>query len=407
MSAQRSQLDFQQSNARAVHAEDLEIMGKRASATWSAGGFKTLGEAVVDTVKHAGLAPEQVRRVIEFANTDAFLSTFNKLGSGSRYVDFGQGVLADPREVIRDLNDGGGGSVFDSGTSDYDGPPSHSKQASAKDPEAEISFYAAFHKEASTEGLPYEEPESWVWHARDKLAGEYQHLNSTLGGLEVAYQDCALGLSEQVKNAAMNGASLGQVVRAWSTVTDDPTFMKVAFQLITPRLIREGCFSDVDAVNQSIEKTGNARLVNTDHPLVTAFADYCDVLCKLSEVRQERNLAAEKLSKVNCAITKFGNDTGKLAGVVGEVLGASGRLGDAAKGYLSSKNQHALGELAGFGIKAAPVAAAAGAAKGLYDYAATSAPGMTANMYANPMSNVYKQHKAIRRAENEQNLLGG
>ncbi len=79
----------QQMHARPVAAEDLEVFGKQASARWSEGHAKNLSEAVIETVKHAHLSPQQVQRVIEFANTDAFLKEFKKEGSEHKYIDFG------------------------------------------------------------------------------------------------------------------------------------------------------------------------------------------------------------------------------------------------------------------------------------------------------------------------------
>ncbi len=123
---------LQQSHAVPKSGEELEVMGKYAASQYIGGKQKTLNDAVVGTVKHAGLSPEQVRRVIEFANTAAYLSEFNKEGSPSRYVDFAGGP-ADPGEVLRELNSGGGGTVFDRGLADYSMPMAElSKAASAR-----------------------------------------------------------------------------------------------------------------------------------------------------------------------------------------------------------------------------------------------------------------------------------
>ena len=386
-----SQIDFQQNNAKPVAAGDLEVMGKRASASWARGDFRTLGESVVESVKEAGLSPEQVRRVVEFANTDAFLEAFHKLGSGHRYVDFGHGILADPREVLRDLNDGGGGSVFDRGSNDYSREPESVKTSHACS-EAEVALHAAFTKEAG-EDIPFENPSGWVWEVREKLAGATQHLTSTLSGLEVAYADVSGNLYDQVKQAARAGVNLGEMIRAWSSVVEDPTYVKVAFQLMTPRMLREQVFADLDSINQSIDKTGSARVVNPSHPLVTGFGDYCEVLGKLAEVRQQRDREANKLAQINHAIKRFGADMDKVASVVKKVLDTANQLGEqVAKGGQGG----ALRQLAGFGIKASPYVATAGALKGGADYLASSTPVMAANSVVNPYSDVYQQRMQMR-----------
>lgn len=119
---------LQQENATPRTGQELEVLGKCAAKKYVDGTCSSLNDAVVETVKQAGLSPEQVRRVIEFANTDAYLVEFNKEGAQSRYVEF-HGGPASPAEVLRDLNDGGGGTVFDRGLSDYSLEPTMPKTA--------------------------------------------------------------------------------------------------------------------------------------------------------------------------------------------------------------------------------------------------------------------------------------
>lgn len=107
--------DAQQRQARPVSGGELEQMGKSAAERWSVGAYPSLHEAVVGTVKCARLSPEQVKRVVEFANTTAYLTEFRKEGMGHKYIDFGEGGPANPSTVLQDLNDGGGGTVFDTG----------------------------------------------------------------------------------------------------------------------------------------------------------------------------------------------------------------------------------------------------------------------------------------------------
>ena len=112
------QTALQQLKAKPVSGEHLEVLGKYAARAWDRGDYNTLNEAVVGTVRDEHLSPEQVRRVVEFCNGEAYLSEFRKEGSKHRVVHFACGP-ADPGVVLRDLNDGGGGSVVDTGDGDY------------------------------------------------------------------------------------------------------------------------------------------------------------------------------------------------------------------------------------------------------------------------------------------------
>jgi hypothetical protein len=204
MSDLPSQGLYQQLHARPVSGEHLEVLGKKASANWQSGRAETLTDAVVETVKHAGLSPEQVRRVVEFANTDAFLTEFKKEGQASKMVDFGSGGPADPSEVLKDLNDGGGGSVSDDGLGDYRMGPS-SKHASAGSVE---DLAAAF----QTEGAEYnfESPFTDALVLREKLAGALEHMTAELDGCNRIAYEAGEAVYYNVKQASLEGATLGQ-----------------------------------------------------------------------------------------------------------------------------------------------------------------------------------------------------
>lgn len=390
----QTQIDFQQHHARKIPAQALEVLGKQAAAHWSAGAAKTIGAAVAETVKHAGLSPEQVRRVVEFANTDAFLETFHKLG-GHRYVDFGQGVLADPREVIRDLNDGGGGSVFDRGTADYDQPPV--EKISAANSEAELALLAAF-RGTGTENEPTAQSSDWVWDERDKLAGQTEHLNAEFSGLELVYLDSVANLTEQVKQAALSGVALGDIVQAWSTVTDDPVFIKAAFAHVTPALLRGGVLSSAGQLGHSIEKVGSAHIVNPEHPLVQGFGSYCEILTKLAEIRQARDRAADKFAQVSYAIKRYGHDLDKAAGAVRKVIDAFGRAGRRVGGAHGD-----LGELVG---KAVPIVGGAVVGKGVYDTVGSNPHVTAVNARVNPLSKAHNDFVQNRKQQAYQNIMG-
>jgi len=277
-----AQAALQQRHARSVSGEELEAFGKKAADVWSSGKYERLTEAVVETIKQAGLSPEQVRRVVEFANTAAYLQEFNKEGS-HRVIEF-DGGPADPAAVLQDLNDGGGGTVFDRGTLDYTAPP-REKRASSE--EWEGTLKTAFAHEA-VDTTPRARPLGDVLDLRDKLASLYENQTSLLSGLELMYQDVSANLYHQVKQAAMEGVELGEMIRAWAPFIEDPAFVKAAFVMLKPRLVQDGVFTEA-AVGASSEKTGSARGVNPEHPLIVAMTEFCGTLQKLAETRQSRD----------------------------------------------------------------------------------------------------------------------
>lgn len=304
---------LQQASSKSVSGEDLELYGKKAASAWSLGEEKTLNDAVVETVKHAGLSPEQVRRVIEFANTSAYLNEFKKEGSQHRVIEFAGGP-ADPSEVLKDLNDGGGGTVFDHGMADYNREPSYSKTASAL---AENEFWGMLG--SSGVGLPESNPFGEVIDLREKIASLYENQTSQLSGLEVAYMDLSDRLYEQVKQASMHGYGLGQVIRAWGETVPDPEYVKVAFEMLVPRLMEDEVFRSLDSIGASIEKVGSARMVNPEHPLIGEFVEYCEVLTKMAHVRAAHEEAEQALNTVNGFLTNASEE--KIAGLWDKLKG--------------------------------------------------------------------------------------
>lgn len=336
---------LQQQHARPVSGEHLEVLGKQASSKWSSGECPTLNDAVVETVKHAGLSPEQVKRVVEFANTDAYLREFKKEGSDHKYIDFGTPGPANASDVLKDLNDGGGGSVFDRGTLDYDGPPPEKTAASAI---AERHFTEVF--SAPEAPMLQADPFREVMDLKDKLAGAYNNLGSEIETLELQYADVADRMYGEVKQAALNGVTLGQVLQAWSSVAPTADFAKVAFQLFTPRLLREQVFGSAGELTGSMAKTASeSSMVNEAHPLVLGFKEYCETLQKLAEFRSTRedvrghvaNLTAF-LKQADGVIPAVWNAakgvsraTGKGVGGAVKALSGSEQAGDLTEGAIA------------------------------------------------------------------------
>lgn len=386
MSDSLTQWILQQSHARSVSGEDLETYGNRSAEKWASGEYKSLNDAVVGEVKHAGFAPEQVRRVVEFANTRAYLAEFRKEGSTHKIIDF-QGGPADPAVVLRDLNDGGGGTVFDRGSLDYSREPK-SKTASVS-AVAERELQEKFAASGPTE-YPEVNPLGDFVDLRDKIAGVYQHKTSELSGLEVMFMDLSDLLYGQVKQAALNGYTLGDVLSAWQPVTPDAEYVKVAFAAIAPRLLKEEVFRSPALLGASFEKVATARqLVNLEHPLVSTFQDFCQILYKLAETRESRDEAGAALETANAFLANVdkikvagpldilsqwaGRRTASRAaqaaaeaaakkpGLVKSVMNAAGAAAPHAEKLVGETmgGGQALGELAHAAVKNSPLLAAA------------------------------------------------
>lgn len=377
---------FQQHHARAVSGEDLEVLGKRASAGWSDGKYESLSDAVVDTVKHAGLSPEQVRRVVEFTNTDAFLREFRKEGS-SKYVDFGAHGPADPRAILQDLNDGGGGSVFDPGTGDYRQPPDERKTASD-----DSALATAF--SADDVALPEHNPLGEVITLRDKLASAVDNYSVELMTCENMLGDLQGRLFHSVKQAALSGHSLGEVVNIWERFAPDPEYVKIAFDLVVDRLVDNGVFFSTEAMVESLQKTASeSPTPNPSHPLVLDFVDFCSVVEKTAQIREDYAEVKKGFDELSLFLKKAEHPGGML----GKGMSLIHAGADKAKQYGTSAGTALLGaekgKYVGSAAKGLAYAAPALAAHEVYRGTVKHSPIKSRVLAAVPGTQEYNQRE--------------
>jgi hypothetical protein len=391
-----TQAALQQAKARPISGEELEVMGKQAASCFLSGAHPTLTEAVVETVKRAGLSPEQVLRVVEFTNQNAYRQEFQKEGSTHKFIDF-PGGPASPSEVLQDLNDGGGGTVFDRGSSDYSKEPKFSKTAaaltsmektaSAETDPLEAAFEAMF-KVAKGESLPFVEPMQDTIVAREKLASARDALTSDLSFLETEFHGVLEDLYEQVKQAAMAGVPLGHVVQAWASLDPAAGLVKAAFSHIGPRLNEQGVMP-LEEIGASLRKTASA-VVNERHPLVQTFAAFADRLEKLAHTRAALVEVNEAFSRISHFEKRASSALAGTAGAIGLVPKAwrgATQLARSAAPHVEAKATEiggallgpqaggALGKAVGSAVQYAPHAAAAIGAKELYDRGFKYGPG--------------------------------
>lgn len=357
---------LQQRDARPVAGEHLEVLGKKAAADWGTGKFASLHEAVVSTVRSEQLSPEQVRRVVEFTNGSAYLNEFRKEGS-HKVVHFDNGP-ADPAQVLQDLNDGGGGTVYDRGTLDYNMPPEHGhKEASVREFNSSMDKTAAANEEPGADlpkltklpslpklGHALERHDQAFWDLfktsddsvkeasprtntelvalQQELHGTRSELQSNLDSFNGEFYEATQGLYFQVKQACLNGATLGELITAWSVVNEDPLYVKTAFSKITPQLRSSGVFHSFEAIGDSLLKTAALGVeVDTAHPAVVAFADFCTALNKVAATRVALGEVDAAAGEADMALKQASGMLGKLLGRTAKEAPKTGGLIGAAK----------------------------------------------------------------------------
>jgi hypothetical protein len=190
-----------------------------------------------------------------------------------------------------------------------------------------------------------------VMDLRDKLSSVHDNLVSEIGSLEVEFQDLSQHLFGQVKQAALSGSSLAEIVHVWNGVAPDQIFVKIAMEGMLVRLVENGVFTDEEMV-VSLQKFAAHRTPNPEHPLVENFVQYCDVLSKLAASRELREETGNAIGDLNSFLK-----SASVAGEVGDavrnagsaVMHHSGNAGQAVGEFLGANPNSKLTRLAGQG----------------------------------------------------------
>lgn len=139
----------------ALTAKDLESLGKEASNLYLSGGV-SLNDAVIKLAsQHPSISPHQVKRVVEFANTETFQRLFEKQ-AGDKNVDFD---VADPGAVLKSLELGCMGQVSVPTPSEYSSEP---VKLGHREVEADLELCRMFGMEPVSPGMSRLEPMSKV-----------------------------------------------------------------------------------------------------------------------------------------------------------------------------------------------------------------------------------------------------
>lgn len=293
---------LQQQSVKPVDPEQLESLGKKAAARYAECG-QPLTESAAGVIKESGLrlAPEQIKRVVEFTNTSAFLSEFEKAGQ-VRNVTF-DGGPADPGAVIRDLNDGSVPAINQVQSSDYSPPSGHYKLAGAGETALQEAFGVGMDKTASVvadvDHEAHFNASDEINALRVRLEGTREHFMSKLSSSEVLLHDVRGDLCKTAAQEILHGSSsLGDIARAWSSFTPSASFLKEAMVMVGQHLVDKGLSQK--ELGTSLTKTAQVGIIpNSEHPVIEQFIAFVKVASEHGKLEEAVKIVDEQLEEVN------------------------------------------------------------------------------------------------------------
>lgn len=255
-------------SGRAVDPSHLESLGK-AAARLAETSDLSLTNAVVETVGREKLNSEQVRRVVEHANIEAFNRKYASTSGVMRAVHI-DGGPADPIAVLQSLENGAAPREATIDSIDYGMPPSRGKAASYevaslvdRTPAGVVGGIQALHTQLKS--------------AHNEVV---QNLEVSRGELN----DSLVELGESVRLASLQGAAPLDFFEAWAAT--DAEVAKVAYQRVAP-------FMNVNNV-----KVAN-RGLNPRHPAVQHFQSFAKAAQSYARHHEALMLIEQELLKVS------------------------------------------------------------------------------------------------------------
>jgi len=324
-----------------------------------------LTQAVVETVRGQGLVREQVKRVIEFANIQAYLDEFHAL-DGNKVVVL-RGGPADPRVVLPLLEINTAEPARDAEPlvesrpavakvrmDHYQVPPVKTKVAMPDVPVPEQPY---------SYERPMREIEQWA----EKLAAARDLLVQECSALETAVDLEGPAVVQEIKRACLEGQTLGQVIRALELL-GPVEIVKRAMLEAMPVVERDVLFTK-HATLESLDQYDRTAglLIDRRHPLVQRFEKYAQDVQALEVSQRAAESVQQELNRVNTVLKLAYRRLDKIAGaktlmdvgraVSNAVKGVSAPAGAAVHEFVGG----APGWVLGKAVEHAPLAATGGA----------------------------------------------
>jgi hypothetical protein len=283
----------QQKAAKNIDPEHLESMGKRAAALFGEGG-RSLNESVVEIVKEARLAPEQVKRVCEFANTSAYLQEFEKSGE-QKNVTF-DGGPANPSVVLKELNDGSSPAIHQVKTAAYLPPKNSYRTVGADSLLSEAFGVTPGMDKAASEHSMRANPGEEIADLKVRLEGVRDDLKSKYASSGVLLHDIRQDLCESVRQEVLGGTSLMDIGRAWHGLSDTPMW-KEAMDMVSSSFKSNGMEKQASLAHEPVGYV--SQVPNLDHPAIDRFLVFTKIAFEHRKLERALEIVDEQISDVN------------------------------------------------------------------------------------------------------------
>lgn len=252
----------------------LEVLGKQA-AHYAEGSDISLTEAVVHAIGKEKLSSEHIRRVVEFANIEAFNKKFSSLDPSNRIVELEHGP-ADPAAVIQSLESRAQPRELIRETTDYDAEPTPGYKSSSVDVFVEKTAAGAVQD---------------IINLRYKLASALEESVASRDAAKYCLNESLVKLAQHTLGAARQGATAAEIFEAWAGVNDEVA--KVAFAKVKHFF-----------TGPQVKVAG--RSIDPEHALVGEFKEFAKQAMDLMAHSQDVSALEHELANLDTWLRTHG-----------------------------------------------------------------------------------------------------
>jgi hypothetical protein len=280
--------------------ERLEMMGKEAASLLTEKGVPLNRSIVKLASEHSDINSEQVKRVVEFANTSAYLTYHDRNKVASAESSYPQFDLADADHIMAELNNKSEAKVIRIDSS-YGRSPEKQKVSNAKTEEALEALFMG--KTAKVLDFSRDTVVEHIMTTKENLVSLKESLESSAEQLDMASKQASADYYQSVKNHLLEGGSFVDVMRGAQESGDSGAkIASVVTPTVTQLLLDKVAKQEqLYAELKDLEKVAH-RIVDIEHPFVAGYSAISHLHDELEKVSAALVEVDASLARVHQAI---------------------------------------------------------------------------------------------------------
>lgn len=280
--------------------EALELMGKQAANMFLNDGL-ALNESITKlAAAHEDINQEQIKRVVEFANTAVYLARHDQNKTAGAEASYPQFPLADASRIIQDLSNGARSTVVTPVDLEYSRHPNKKEKVASAKADLMLSEMFGHSESEKRASLDYSSDTaiSSIMDTKSSLTSLKETLESTAGQMQMAVKEAQAEYYDLVKRHLLSGSSFSDIVAAAQSsgeaVKVAEAFRPVVHQLLAEKVVTAG---QLNVMTDQLQKVAH-RVVNEKHPLVSTFRSILALESELEKAATGLGQVTAELGKV-------------------------------------------------------------------------------------------------------------